>query len=100
MAKKLYPHEKVMAVLADHARGVSKAELLTRHGISRGTLHRWQRKYADASAEGVALMRQAGQDEIQRWKWSGPAGAHSGIREEGSASRKAIQAGGDEVISG
>ena len=45
MRKSRFTGEQIIAILADHERGMSTAEVCSRHGMSSATFYKWKAKY-------------------------------------------------------
>ena len=40
-----YTDDQIVAILQEHAGGVTAKEVIRRHGVSLDTFYRWKRKY-------------------------------------------------------
>lgn len=45
MRKSRFSEEQVIAILAEHERGMTTAEVCRKHGISRNTFYKWKAKF-------------------------------------------------------
>ena len=53
-----FNESQIVALLKEGEAGVPVAELLRKHGISRGTYFRWRAKYAGASVSDVKRLHE------------------------------------------
>ena len=53
-----FSESQIVAILKEGEAGVPVAELLRKHGISRGTYFKWRSKYAGASVSDVKRLRE------------------------------------------
>jgi len=66
-AKRRYTDEQIVAILQEHAGGVTAKEVIRRHGISLDTFYRWKRQYSGMTK--AELQRLKGlEDENRRLK--------------------------------
>ena len=68
MRKSKFSESQIVAILKEGEAGVPVAQILRKHGISRGTYYDWKSKYAGA---GVAELRKLRELEAEnaRLKW-------------------------------
>ncbi|MBL8997938.1 MAG: transposase [Gemmatimonadetes bacterium] len=66
-AKRKYSDEQIVAILSEHAGGVTAKEIIRRHGISLDTFYRWKRQFSGMTR--AELQRLKGlEDENRRLK--------------------------------
>ena len=62
-----YTDDQIVAILQEHAGGVTAKEVIRRHGISLDTFYRWKRKYRGMGKAEVQRLK-ALEDENRRLK--------------------------------
>ncbi len=62
-----YTDEQIVAILQEHAGGMTAKELIRRHGISLDTFYRWKRKYSGMGKAEVQRLK-ALEEENRRLK--------------------------------
>jgi len=66
-ARRRYTDEQIVAILQEHAGGMTAKEVIRRHGISLDTFYRWKRQYSGMTK--AELQRLKGlEDENRRLK--------------------------------
>lgn len=64
-AQRKYSDEQIVAILSEHAGGVTAKEIIRRHGISLDTFYRWKRQFSGMTK--AELQRLKGfEDENRR----------------------------------
>jgi len=66
-AKRKYTDEQIVAILQEHAGGVTAKEVIRRHGISLDTFYRWKRQFSGMTRAELQRLR-ALEDENRRLK--------------------------------
>ena len=66
-AKRKYTDEQIVAILQEHAGGVTAKEVIRRHGISLDTFYRWKRQFSGMTRGELQRLR-ALEDENRRLK--------------------------------
>ena len=66
-AKRKYSDEQIVAILAEHAGGVTAKEIIRRHGISLDTFYRWKREFSGMTKNELQRLK-ALEDENRRLK--------------------------------
>lgn len=66
-ARRRYSPEQIVAILQEHAGGVTAKEVIRRHGISLDTFYRWKRQYSGMSKAELQRLK-ALEDENRRLK--------------------------------
>jgi putative transposase len=66
-AKRKYSDEQIVAILQEHAGGVTAKEVIRRHGISLDTFYRWKRQYSGMTKADLQRLK-ALEDENRRLK--------------------------------
>lgn len=66
-AKRKYSDEQIVAILQEHAGGVTAKEVIRRHGISLDTFYRWKRQYSGMTKADFQRLK-ALEDENRRLK--------------------------------
>ena len=66
-AKRKYTDEQIVAILQEHAGGVTAKEVIRRHGISLDTFYRWKRQFTGMTRAELQRLR-ALEDENRRLK--------------------------------
>ena len=95
MKKSRFTESQIVAILKEGEAGVPTAELVRKHGISRGTYFNWRSKYSGVSVSELKKMKeQEAENEpddqvdhrgrIETRYLDGPRGPH---REEGDQQR-------------
>lgn len=59
--------EQIVAILQEHAAGVSPADLIRRYGISRPTFYHWKKRYGDLQVNEAKRLK-ALEEENRRLK--------------------------------
>ncbi len=62
-----YTDEQIVAILREHAGGVTAKEVIRRHGMSLDTFYRWKRKYSGVDRAELQRLK-ALEDENRRLK--------------------------------
>ncbi len=65
--RRKYTDEQIVALLQEHAGGVTAKEVIRRHGISLDTFYRWKRQYSGMT-KGELQRLKALEDENRRLK--------------------------------
>lgn len=65
--KRKYTDEQIVAILQEHAGGVTAKEVIRRHGISLDTFYRWKRQFSGMTRAELQRLR-ALEDENRRLK--------------------------------
>jgi putative transposase len=58
MRKSKFSESQIVGILKEADAGVPVADLLRRHGVSKGTFFKWRSKYAGASVADVRRLRE------------------------------------------
>ena len=58
MRKSKFSETQIVAMLRDAESGVPVADLLRKHGVSRGTFFKWRNKYGGATVSDVKRLRE------------------------------------------
>jgi putative transposase len=58
MRKSKFSESQIVAILKDAESGMPVAELLRKHGVSRGTFFKWRSKYGGATVSDVRRLRE------------------------------------------
>ena len=58
MRKSKFSDSQIVGILKEADAGVPVADLLRRHGVSKGTFSKWRSKYAEASVADVKRLRE------------------------------------------
>ena len=66
-ARRKYTDEQIVAILQEHAGGVTAKEVIRRHGISLDTFYRWKRQYSGMTKAELQRLK-ALEDENRRLK--------------------------------
>jgi putative transposase len=66
-AKRKYTDEQIVAILSEHAGGVTAKEIIRRHGISLDTFYRWKRQFSGMTRAELQRLK-ALEDENRRLK--------------------------------
>lgn len=66
-AKRKYSDEQIVAILSEHAGGVTAKEIIRRHGISLDTFYRWKREFSGMTKSELQRLK-ALEDENRRLK--------------------------------
>jgi putative transposase len=66
-ARRRYSPDQIVAILQEHAGGVTAKEVIRRHGISLDTFYRWKRQYSGMSKAELQRLK-ALEDENRRLK--------------------------------
>jgi len=66
-AKRKYTDEQIVAILQEHAGGVTAKEVIRRHGISLDTFYRWKRQFSGMTRAELQRLR-ALENENRRLK--------------------------------
>ncbi len=66
-ARRKYSDEQIVAILQEHAGGVTAKEVIRRHGISLDTFYRWKRQYSGMTKAELQRLK-ALEDENRRLK--------------------------------
>jgi putative transposase len=57
MRKSRFSDEQIIAILKEHAAGVSTAELCRKHGISDATFYKWRSRYGGMEPSDAKRLR-------------------------------------------
>jgi putative transposase len=66
-ARRKYTDEQIVAILQEHAGGVTAKEVIRRHGISLDTFYRWKRQYSGMTKAELQRLKLL-EDENRRLK--------------------------------
>ena len=66
-ARRKYSDEQIVAILQEHAGGVTAKEVIRRHGISLDTFYRWKRQYSGMTKAELQRLKLL-EDENRRLK--------------------------------
>jgi len=66
-AQRKYTDDQIVAILSEHAGGVTAKEVIRRHGISLDTFYRWKRKFSGMGKAEVQRLK-ALEEENRRLK--------------------------------
>ena len=66
-ARRRYSPDQIIAILQEHAGGVTAKEVIRRHGVSLDTFYRWKRQYSGMSKAELQRLK-ALEDENRRLK--------------------------------
>lgn len=66
-ARRRYTPDQIVAILQEHAGGVTAKEVIRRHGISLDTFYRWKRQYSGMSKAELQRLKML-EDENRRLK--------------------------------
>ena len=58
MRKSKFSESQIVAILKDAESGMPVADLLRKHGVSRGTFFKWRSKYGGATVSDVRRLRE------------------------------------------
>lgn len=58
MRKSRFSESQIVAILKEGEAGVPIAEIVRKHGISRGTYNNWKSRYAGASGSDLKRLRE------------------------------------------
>jgi putative transposase len=65
--RRKYTADEIVAILHEHAGGVTAKEVIRRHGISLDTFYRWKRQYSGMTKAELQRLK-ALEDENRRLK--------------------------------
>lgn len=65
MRKSRFTESQIVAILHEADGGVPVADLLRKHGVSRGTFFRWRSKYGGATVSDVKRLRELETENTQ-----------------------------------
>ena len=57
MRKSRFTEEQIIAILADHDRGMGPAEVCRTHGISSATFYKWKAKFGGMNVSDARKLR-------------------------------------------
>lgn len=57
MKRSRYSEEQIIAILKEHAAGLSATELCRKHGISDATFYTWRKKYGGMEVSDARKLR-------------------------------------------
>jgi putative transposase len=58
MRKSKFTESQIVAILAQHEKGIKVSEICREHGISQPTFYQWQRKYSGMSVSDLKRLKE------------------------------------------